>query len=57
VLATPSDFTALGTAARATVTRDYDLNRVCLPAQARLINSLLPKRLALPEGPSGHLPA
>jgi glycosyltransferase involved in cell wall biosynthesis len=57
VLATPSDFTALGTAARATVARNYDLNRVCLPAQARLINSLLPKRLALPEGPAGNLPA
>jgi glycosyltransferase involved in cell wall biosynthesis len=51
-LSAPADFAALGKAARATVVRDYDLARVCLPAQARLINTLLPKRLALPAGPS-----
>ena len=52
VLARPTEFAALGKAARATVEHQYDLERVCLPAQARLINALVPKRLALPAGPS-----
>jgi glycosyltransferase involved in cell wall biosynthesis len=51
VLANPAGFAALGEAARATAETGYDLGRVCLPAQARLINTLMPRRLALPEGP------
>jgi glycosyltransferase involved in cell wall biosynthesis len=55
VLAAPGEFAGLGAAARATVRDGYDLYAVSLPAQARLINTLLPARLALPEGPVSPL--
>ncbi|MFM7000438.1 MAG: glycosyltransferase family 4 protein [Limnohabitans sp.] len=42
VLTEPSRFAALRVAARERVVRDYDLKTVCLPAQLRLIERLIP---------------
>jgi glycosyltransferase involved in cell wall biosynthesis len=48
VLEAPRDHALLAKRARQLIVERYDLTRVCLPKQAKLMNTLLPKALRLP---------